>query len=679
MSAAVFRFVSFVGLAIVAAGLWVAVFRSTGGTVTATPAIPRVGSESIFAPAAQPRSSLDVSGVVRKGDCSNCAVHVGSGGLVRAEVPSGAGRRTAYALLDVGNIATTGQVLVHDVIGFGRGQTPARRVRLLQALDAKHQVIFELVAGPDRRLYLTSPARGLRATPLTLATGAVVPNDGISGVAIDVAVKPNEWVRISVNGMRTVSRTLAGGKAGPPRFLAAGVIGYKAPPHAPAITATHAQVSVSTSAAPAATVSAPTAQLVPAVQAGGPTAPPLSSLTPPTISGRLVVGATLTAAPGSWSDGGATFTYAWERCAPNGSCSSIDRAQSATYQLVPADTDAFVRVRVTAHAGDADVSSTSIPMGPVAPAPPSVLTEPSISGNTVVGATLVADPGSWSDPNATFSFSWQRCDDRGICRTIDGAVGATYLVSADDLGSVLVVEVSAANAGGQNEANSSPTGVVVFAAPEVVTAPSLSGDGTVGSTLTADPGTWSDPAATLTDNWLRCHSLGSGSCSTIDGATGTTYTLTSDDEGYRIEFEVTATNPGGSATADSNQIGPVVPAPPVLVTAPSLSGDATVGSTLTADPGTWNDPAATLTYSWLRCDSSGGSCSAIDGADGTTYTLTEDDLDSSIRVEVTATNAAGTATADSTPTDPIGPAPPGDPQPVAGDSSVAGESRSTRR
>ena len=126
--------------------------------------------------------------------------------------------------------AASGQVLVHDVIGFGRGETPARRVRLLQVLDLSHRVIFELVAGPDRRLYLTSPPGGLRATPLVLATGAIVPNDGVSGVAVDVALKPNGWLLVSVNGMRTAAvRRLVGARTGPPRFLAAGVIGYKAP------------------------------------------------------------------------------------------------------------------------------------------------------------------------------------------------------------------------------------------------------------------------------------------------------------------------------------------------------------------------------------------------------------------------------------------------------------------
>jgi hypothetical protein len=662
MSAAVFRTVSFVVLALVAAGLWVAVFRSTGGTVTATPAIPSFSSHSIFAPSTATESGLPVSGVVRNGACKECTVHVGSGGLVQAKVPSGSGERTAYALLDLGNRAASGQVLVHDVIGFGRGETPARRVRLLQVLDPSRRVIFELVAGPDRRLYLTSPAGGLRKAPLVLATGAIVPNDGVSGVAVDIVLKPNGWLLVSVNGIRTEAvRSLVGARTGAPRFLAAGVIGYKAPLGAGAITATHAQVSVTTSTVPAATPTQPAAQQQqpqqpqqPASQPANPT-PPLTSLSTPTISGTAVVGDTLTADPGTWSDGTASFSYAWERCDRNGTCATIDGADSKTYDLVAADRGAFVRVRVTAHAGSSDVSRASATLGPVLPAPPADVGAPTISGDPIVGDELTADPGSWTDPDATFAFAWQRCDPLGVCRTIDGATNATYDITAADLGDTLLVEVTASNKGGANKADSVPTKVVVPAAPTVVAAPAISGNPMVGSTLTVDPGTWSDPAATFTYAWERCDD--SGACTTIDGAAGTTYVVTGDDVGVHIQVVVTAANAGGTGHAESNVVGPVVPQPPAVVTAPSLSGDAIVGSTLAVDPGTWSDPAATFTYAWQRCDDS-GTCTAIDGVDGTRYVLTGDDAGFHIQVVVTAANAGGTGNADSNLVGPVVPQPP---------------------
>jgi hypothetical protein len=203
----------------------------------------------------------------------------------------------------------------------------------------------------------------------------------------------------------------------------------------------------------------------------------------------------------------------------------------------------------------------------------------------------------------------------------------------------------------------------------------VSGDATVGSILTADPGTWSDPAATFTYTWLRCD--GSGACTAIDGAVAATYALTGNDLGSSVGVEVTASGAAGSGTADSNFVGPVVlPAPPAVITPPSISGDPIVGSILTADPGTWSDPAATFTYAWLRCRGS-GPCIAIDETQGSTYTLADDDLGFSMRVEVTASNAGGTATAESTPTDPVGVAHSGDPEP--GDLSIGAGSYSLRR
>ena len=60
----------------------------------------------------------------------------------------------------------------------------------------------------------------------------------------------------------------------------------------------------------------------------------------------------------------------------------------------------------------------------------------------------------------------------------------------------------------------------------------------------------------------------------------------------------------GTGSADSNLVGPVVPQAPSVVTSPSLSGEAIVGSTLTVDPGSWSDPNATFSHAWLRCHGS---------------------------------------------------------------------------
>ena len=64
---------------------------------------------------------------------------------------------------------------------------------------------------------------------------------------------------------------------------------------------------------------------------------------------------------------------------------------------------------------------------------------------------------------------------------------------------------------------------------------------------------------------------------------------------------------------------------------------------MTADPGIWSGtPPVSLDYQWLRCAADGTGCAEIPGADQQDYVLTAADTGHGIRVEVTATNAAGT-------------------------------------
>ncbi len=71
--------------------------------------------------------------------------------------------------------------------------------------------------------------------------------------------------------------------------------------------------------------------------------------------------------------------------------------------------------------------------------------------------------------------------------------------------------------------------------------PTVSGTPTVGSTLTANPGTW-PTGTTITYQWVR---LGAG---LIPGATARTYTLTTADLGTNIAIRVYATAPGYTNT-----------------------------------------------------------------------------------------------------------------------------------
>jgi calcineurin-like phosphoesterase family protein len=89
--------------------------------------------------------------------------------------------------------------------------------------------------------------------------------------------------------------------------------------------------------------------------------------------------------------------------------------------------------------------------------------------------------------------------------------------------------------------------------------------------------------------------------------------------------------------------------PPASTSPPAVSGTAQEGQTLQATPGTWTgtEPIS-FSYRWLRCDTAGNACTPF--ATGSSYTLGSADVGSRLRVEVTASNAAGGATATSPPT-----------------------------
>ena len=84
-----------------------------------------------------------------------------------------------------------------------------------------------------------------------------------------------------------------------------------------------------------------------------------------------------------------------------------------------------------------------------------------------------------------------------------------------------------------------------------------------------------------------------------------------------------------------------------------------VGMILTGNKGTWNGTAPlNYAYQWLRCDSDGLNCKKVTNATGTTYTLVSADGGHTIRLDVTASNADGKATARANATAEI----PGNPQ-----------------
>ena len=185
--------------------------------------------------------------------------------------------------------------------------------------------------------------------------------------------------------------------------------------------------------------------------------------------------------------------------------------------------------------------------------------------------------------------------------------------------------------------------------------PAITGEPTVGETLRADNSGISDKdgmkKAVFTYQWVA-------GGADIDGATGPSYTLTDDEEGLAIQVWVSFTDDAGNPEAvTSVGTAAVSPANTPASGVPAITGILRDGETLAADTSGISDEDrmdnAVFTYRWMA----GGT--DIDGATGSTYTLTAHEVGTAISVWVSFTDDAGNPEAvTSAPTEAVAPKPP---------------------
>ena len=173
---------------------------------------------------------------------------------------------------------------------------------------------------------------------------------------------------------------------------------------------------------------------------------------------------------------------------------------------------------------------------------------PAINGTAQVGETLTADTSRISDDdgldNATFSYQWVRNDGTDD-EDISGATSSTYTLVDDDEGNTIKVKVSYTDDADNDETlTSRPTATIAAKPNSAATgAPTISGMPQVGQTLTASTSGISD-ADGLDDvsysyQWLADDT-------DIDGATSSTYTVQSSDNGKVIKVRVSFNDDAGN-------------------------------------------------------------------------------------------------------------------------------------
>jgi lysophospholipase L1-like esterase len=537
------------------------------------------------------------------GCLNGCSVSVNSSGVVTATIAGGADNvDTAYALKNFGGASgLAGRVYVRDVLGLGSGQVLHANLSVFQVRDSSGNLVYELYVAPDRTLRLWSPPGGLRGSSINQSTGSIVPNDG-SSIRVQVSAQANNSLIVRVDGTDKITITgLSGATTGNQDTLRAGIDHYDTTSSNETVRAIHSEVTTSQSSWP---------------DGGGGTSPPVNNGLP-TISGTAQQGQTLTASNGSWTNNPTSYSYQWRRCDSSGSsCADIGTATTNTY--TPTNTDVGSTLRIDVTASNAGGPSTN----PAESNQTAVVTASS-STPTTFGAT--APGSSTASPGSGWKF--------GSPYPLSSAATATafeFYASGGPAAQTFTPAI-------YSSTGSAPGTLLATGSTVTVQANQAAGWVTVPLPATPlNPGTYylvlvTGPTSNNANFYYTPGGPNDGVYNPNTPGTPTPTFGTPSTEPRLWSFRV---------DLDSGS----TPPPPVNNGLPTISGTAQQGQTLTASNGSWTNNPTSYSYQWRRCDSSGSSCADIGTATTNTYTPTNTDVGSTLRIDVTASNAGGPST-----------------------------------
>ncbi|TNJ34042.1 cadherin-like domain-containing protein, partial [Prosthecochloris vibrioformis] len=355
-----------------------------------------------------------------------------------------------------------------------------------------------------------------------------------------------------------------------------------------------------------------------------------------TIEGTVEEGQTLTANISTLDDedGLGEFSYQWYADGD-----AIADATANIYTLTQSEVGKTITVEVSYTDDEGtDESVTSSATAAVANVDDEATGSLGISGTVEEGGELTASISDLADDDGAVTgttYQWQISDDNSTWTDIVDATSATYTIADDQSQVDKYIRVTAETTdelGGTTtfisesqqvaNVNDAPTGNVTI-------------DGTVteGETLTANTSTLvdEDGLGTLNYQWYAGDDA-------ISGATASSYTLTQAEVGKAITVEV-------SYTDDEDTAESVTSASTVAVLNSNfdpegtltITGDLTQGKELTANADLTDPDGRTegYTYTWYA------NGIVISGANQSTYTLTQAEVDKQIRVEVSYTDNEG--------------------------------------
>ena len=273
----------------------------------------------------------------------------------------------------------------------------------------------------------------------------------------------------------------------------------------------------------------------------------------------------------------------------------------------------------------------------------------SITGGFAIGSVQTGNY-TYFDPNTVAesgtTFKWYRVD--GSTRTEVGTAQSYTLVAADEQ-KAIEFEVTPRNA----DTLVGPTASVqknipLFPVPPTATNVSFTGTLEIGQQM---QGSYDyedlngDPESGTTFKWFRANISGGTGAVEISGATSINYTLTTDDSGKYIQFQVTPRNDIGEvgSMSASSWRGAVNSIPIALY--PRYISYTNVGEQVTSSFSYYDnegDPQGTTLYQWFTSPNSDGSgATAIAGATSANYTIVAADEGNYLAVRITPVTQSG--------------------------------------
>ena len=421
----------------------------------------------------------------------------------------------------------------------------------------------------------------------------------------------------------------------------------------------------------------------------------------PSSAGSVVISANVngvyTASVGSTAFNGTpapTIAFDWYRCTssqsaitttvasnPLSACTHLTSSSPTTYAPTSSDVTNPVSYLVALATATSlgltteYVNSDSVTLTSGAPSFSALTMTGAGATSTLLSTALTANPTFTAIPAPTSTaYAWM------VCTTAQTSAGPTLTATASgcstvqtsstyadntlgDAGANLLVEVTESNGIGTTSYYSAST-VLASAVPTNAVVPSLSSTtASTAAALGANNGTWlGAPTPTLSDAWFYCTSSVSAPSTSLantchaTGSTGASFLPTASYVNDYFLVGVTGHNGvGGGTTSDLTVYSASTTTALVstlAITSLTISGTATVGSTLTAVPVVTSQGTYASAYQWYECTlsvpagtSAPANCYLIAGATSATFVPTSNQANYYLTVFETVSGAGTTASA----------------------------------